>query len=192
MIRNDLRKILRNRRQALSPLLRMAMSQAVYHQIKISELIQTHQKIALYRAFGSEVDLSSLIAYIKEIKSEVYLPVVPEEGRLLSFSALNKEGYWKKNRFGILEWISQEMIKPSALDVVFVPLVGFDLQGNRLGQGGGYYDASFHFLNQTGIQKPQLIGVAFECQCVDNIPKASWDIRLDGIFTEKTYHNVVV
>lgn len=192
MIRHDLRKLLRNRRQALSPLLRMEMSQAVCQQIKISQLIQTHQKIALYTAFGSEVDLSSLITYIKEIKADVYLPLVPEDGRILSFSALHEEGYWKKNRFGILEWMSQAIITPTALDVVFVPLIGFDLQGNRLGQGGGYYDASFHFLNQTIIKKPRLIGVAFECQRVDNIPIASWDIRLEGIFTEKTYYNIVV
>lgn len=72
------------------------------------------------------------------------------------------------------------------LDFLVVPLVGFDDQGRRLGMGGGYYDATLAFLRRRRIwHKPYLIGLAFECQRVAEIPSEPWDIRLNAILTEK-------
>lgn len=70
--------------------------------------------------------------------------------------------------------------EPKTLDVIVVPLVAFDLEGNRIGMGGGYYD---RFLKR--YPKAQKIGLAYEFQKVDEIPAEPHDIRLNAVVTEK-------
>ena len=74
-------------------------------------------------------------------------------------------------------------------DVVFMPLLGFDLRGFRIGMGGGFYDASLAFLGRRrSWRRPRLIGLAFEAQRVDRLPEDEWDIPLDGVLTERRYY----
>ena len=65
-----------------------------------------------------------------------------------------------------------------------MPLLGFDLQLNRLGMGGGYYDRAFAF-KRSNAQSPILIGTAFACQQYSALPIADWDIPLDAVITER-------
>ena len=65
-----------------------------------------------------------------------------------------------------------------------MPLVGFDLEGNRLGMGGGFYDTTLDkVVNQRWQPTPKLIGLAHSCQLSKDIPKEPWDIKLDEIIT---------
>ena len=66
-----------------------------------------------------------------------------------------------------------------------MPLVAFDMRGNRLGMGGGYYDRTFaYLLNRRRWRRPILIGVAYEFQGVDSLTTRPWDIPLHGVATE--------
>jgi 5-formyltetrahydrofolate cyclo-ligase len=92
------------------------------------------------------------------------------------------------NRYGIAEPEHRhaEIIPPRRLDVVLMPLVGFDAQGARLGSGAGFYDRSLHHLREgRRWRKPKLIGVAYECQRVARLQPDRWDVPLDGILTER-------
>jgi 5-formyltetrahydrofolate cyclo-ligase len=77
------------------------------------------------------------------------------------------------------------------LDVVLMPLVGFDRTGARLGMGGGFYDATFAFKqklstgSKTSTGKPALIGLAHACQQVESLATDTWDIPLFAIATDK-------
>ena len=67
-----------------------------------------------------------------------------------------------------------------------MPLVGFDLNGYRLGMGGGFYDTSLAYLRRRSAwKKPFLMGIAYECQKVETLPRDPWDIPLDAVLTEK-------
>jgi 5-formyltetrahydrofolate cyclo-ligase len=67
------------------------------------------------------------------------------------------------------------------MDLFVVPGVAFDDQGNRLGQGAGYYDRLL-----TGIsERIPIVGLAFELQIVERVPTNDHDIRVDWIITEK-------
>lgn len=66
-----------------------------------------------------------------------------------------------------------------------MPLVGFNLQGHRLGMGGGYYDRTFQFLRDETIHKPFMLGLAYELQKMEYIPVDPWDISMDGVLTEE-------
>ena len=67
-----------------------------------------------------------------------------------------------------------------------MPLLGFDLKGNRLGMGGGYYDRCLAF-KKSKVKKPILLGFAYDFQQVDLLSAEPWDIGLDAIATESQF-----
>jgi 5-formyltetrahydrofolate cyclo-ligase len=92
------------------------------------------------------------------------------------------------NRFGIPEPTdtSRPHLAPDAMDVVLVPLVGFDARGHRLGMGAGLYDRHFAFLRQRRAwRRPLLVGVAFDVQRVERLAEADHDVQLWGVVTER-------
>jgi 5-formyltetrahydrofolate cyclo-ligase len=66
------------------------------------------------------------------------------------------------------------------IDIILLPMLGFDRQGGRIGYGAGYYD---RFLAQRRYLKK--IGIAFACQEMDRVPTDENDIRMDCIVTEQ-------
>ncbi len=121
-------------------------------------------------------------------RGQVYcLPMIGAE-RQLAFAAWTPGMAITMNRFGIPEpeCASTERLDPEQLDVVLLPLLGFDRAGHRLGFGGGYYDRSFAFLQgRTGVARPVLIGIGYAIQEVPAIEAMPWDVHLDYIATER-------
>ena len=93
----------------------------------------------------------------------------------------------RQNRYGIGEpaGLRYCAIAPAQLDIVLLPLAGFDKNGGRLGMGGGFYDRCFAFKKRSAQQKPLLIGIAHHCQEVSALPVDNWDIGLDMIITDR-------
>lgn len=116
------------------------------------------------------------------------------KNNFLSFIEYNKTTKFQYNKYNIPEPIASNdssFINPQQLDVVFVPLVAFTKLGQRLGMGGGYYDRTFAFLANSSnniLEKPLLIGVAYDFQCLDYLPHQDWDIKLYGIATQSTFY----
>jgi len=80
------------------------------------------------------------------------------------------------------------LLTAEQLDLVLVPLTGFDEQGNRLGMGGGYYDRTFAWRQQQ-THSQRYIGVAHECQKMTTLPVDTWDVPLDAIATDRHWYN---
>ena len=79
-----------------------------------------------------------------------------------------------------------------SLDVIFMPLVGFDARGSRVGMGKGYYDRALAFLHHRRTwRRPLLVGLAFACQQVDALPTRAHDVPLDHIVTEAGSHRFI-
>jgi len=68
-------------------------------------------------------------------------------------------------------------------DIMLVPLSAFDSHGHRIGYGAGHYDRAIDRIRQKGLS-PKLIGIAFDCQEVAEVPAEPHDISLDAILTE--------
>lgn len=68
-------------------------------------------------------------------------------------------------------------------DLILVPLAAFDARGHRIGYGGGYYDRALARMAADG-HAPRLIGIAFDCQEVDEVPDEPHDVILPEILTE--------
>lgn len=91
----------------------------------------------------------------------------------------------EKNAYGIYQPTkSSPEIPLSNIDITLMPLVAFDRSGNRLGMGGGFYDRTFAYKKRYPKQKPNLIGLAHDCQEAITITYEKWDIPLNRILTD--------
>lgn len=180
--RDQLRHSLRTLRSSLSPSQIQQYSHAICENV--ATLITDAQHIAGYYAFGAEVDLSSLMSGLSQHDKTGYVPVVLADYEM-KFAPVNDETIITLNRYGIKEPQVDSALYRTArqLDVVLVPLVGFDPSCNRMGMGGGYYDRCFaHRLQDNS--SPLLIGVAYDVQGVANVHAQSWDVPLDYVVTQ--------
>ena len=144
------------------------------------EKFQVGQKIALYLTNDGEINPNYIQNFLKNKGINIYLPIL--DNKCLKFAKLGSK--FEKNKFGIDEPIATEVLNAEQLDIIFMPLVGFDKNKNRIGMGGGFYDRSLAFKNnQEYNTSPKLYGLAFDCQQVDKIDKQPWDITLNAVIT---------
>ena len=192
--RAQIRAEIRNTRKNLSNNQQIIAAQSLkmnFIQHLKSEKTTNSKHIAIYLSNDGELDTSLLIKELWSLNHTVYLPIIhPFNGANLLFQRYEKNSPMRANRYGILEpKLNCSQICPlPALDYLLMPLVAFDKQGNRLGMGGGFYDRTLARLHEQNWQKPQLIGLAHECQKADALPIESWDVPLKTIITpDKTY-----
>lgn len=187
--RSQLRRQLRRARRSLSPRQQREASLKLLEQLAQHPLFRRSRHIAFYLANDGEIDPGALMEHARKMGKHCYLPVLstwPADS--MNFQRLVNGQRWTRNRFGIREPLPDRRLqaRPWRLDLVLMPLVGFDEQGNRLGMGGGFYDRTFAYLRRrqhwTG---PRLLGLAHDCQKVDRLPAAPWDIPLDGIVSDQ-------
>ncbi|WP_296046492.1 5-formyltetrahydrofolate cyclo-ligase [uncultured Alteromonas sp.] len=181
--RKALRQTLRARRNALSHRQQREAASLLSTQIQ-SILTLPNSTVAGYLANDGEIDLAPTISVCQQAGS-VTLPVLhPFTGKHLLFQAFTPLTEMTFNRFGI----SEPALNSTAIrllhqhQLLLMPLVGFDAQGNRLGMGGGFYDRTLANINRLA-QRPTLVGVAHDCQQVDELPVEPWDVPLDLIIT---------
>ncbi|MHB8254087.1 MAG: 5-formyltetrahydrofolate cyclo-ligase [Acidiferrobacter sp.] len=180
--KQGLRRTLRGRRGKLCLRARRNGAVRVAHRGHL--LLRRAKRVGAYLPHGSELDPRPLMYALARSGCAVYLPVVSRRPHSpLAFLP------WRmplaRNRYGIMEPRWGRKLRGAQLDAVLVPLVGFDSRGLRLGQGGGHYDRTFAFLLRTKCVKPYLIGLAFECQRVAELPKEPHDVHLHRVLTEK-------
>lgn len=189
-----LRQSLRQQRAAVTSAERRRAGQQLRRLALHHRLLAHGRRVAFYLPAKGEIDLLPLIEQARMMGVEIYLPVVPTRGqRKLFFTCLGNAEQWNLNRYGIAEYGRRNTprLRANAMQQLFVPLLGFDRRGYRIGMGGGYYDASLAFLNLRRVWKqPRLIGVAFARQEVARVPAEAWDIPLDAILTEQTLWRV--
>ena len=189
--RRALRRLLRQRRRQLPPAIRLQAEDALLRQLKrLPELLRARH-VALYLPYDGEIDATRLCDWLQRRGAKVYLPVLrPFAANSLWFVRYDDQTPLVSNRFGIAEpdtrhGASRVRRLPAwALDVVLMPLVGFDGHGARIGMGGGFYDRSFAFTRRPG-PRPLLIGLAHHCQKVPALPVQPWDVPLDAIVSDR-------
>lgn len=187
--RKQLRAALRAKRLGLSPAVQRTAAEAVAHWAFTQTVFPLGQHVALYMDADGEVGTRQLLDGLLERGKSCYLPVLLPETVTLEFRQYLPDRPLVTNFFGLLEPDdSAPVIAPGNLDTVFMPLVGFDENGNRLGMGKGYYDRTFAFLLTGKLPKPVLIGLAHECQRVGELEAAGWDVPLEGIITAGKFH----
>lgn len=182
--KNAIRRGCRLVRDQLPVSYQQQVSSQVCARIRQLEQYRYAKRIALYHAFGREIDLSEVWRSAPMQGKFCYFPVMNQEKKL-SFLPATPVTPFKDNRYGIPEPLVDigEVIAPRELDLIFMPLVAFDEKGTRLGMGGGYYDRTLAKENH-----PLLIGVAYEFQRQDYFAPQEWDVPLTAVITEKSVY----
>ena len=185
--RSQLRRQLRAKRRALTTSQQLRAAANLDSIIARSGLLIRHRHIAFYLANDGEIDPSQLLQRAHRQGRCCYLPVLAPNQRLW-FVRYRPGDTLKANRFGIPEPVNLKQRRaPWALDLVLLPLVGFDRHGGRLGMGGGFYDRSFSGINRNPkMSWPRLVGLAHRVQELEKLALASWDINLTHIATDET------
>lgn len=181
--RDELRRRMRARRAGLRPDQRSRAGAALAEVLSEWPAFARARHIAGYHAMGGEIDPAPALAAANAAGKRVYLPVLAKETKSLKFALWSEKAPMRKNRFGIPEPQGQPSREPGTLDLVLVPLVACDRRGNRLGMGGGFYDATFAYRRKRPESGPLLAGAAHEFQVVDTQPPQPWDVPLDFIVT---------
>ena len=181
--RRAMRSELRERRAALSPKEQSDVAVAVRTRLAGIVALERAQVVGGYRAIRGEVDLDTALTRLHEGGAMVTIPRV--SGDRMDFLPWTSASETVAGSFGINEPVSGEPVQLSQHDAVLVPLVAFDETGQRLGQGGGFYDRA---IAAAGAARPLLIGVAHAFQQVRSVPVESWDMPLDAVVTEERVH----
>jgi 5-formyltetrahydrofolate cyclo-ligase len=181
-----LRATLRARRRKIRGAARQQLSNQIARHIANRYWLKAGRNIGLYLALKDEVDSRPLLRLARERGCTLAAPRItdPRHGRM---RFVQLEGTVQRGAFGISEPRGTQEFPARMLDIVFVPLVGFDTQGYRLGMGKGFYDRFFqHRLRMQYWRRPLLIGIAYDVQQVPMLPHAAHDVPLDAIVTQST------
>jgi len=185
--RKILRRELRERRRRLGAGDRLAAAAGVVQSLEQLPEFLTDPKVAGYWAIDGELPLHNVVTALRARGQTYFLPCLAGP-RLLRFAAWRPGIHLEANRYGIPEpaGADLETIDGARLDVVLVPLLGFDRAGGRLGYGGGYYDTTFAALRErSDTASPVLVGIGYAAQELECIVPAAWDVRLDYVATER-------
>lgn len=177
--KSRLRSALRQKRNSLTSSEQLAAAQALALTVIRLPAWTTAQRIAVYIAADGEIDTRPVERIARESDKEVFLPVIDEDSRL-GFARWEADEPLLQNRYRIPEPPAAAARRPvSELDIIFLPLVAWDVRGGRLGMGGGFYDRTL-----SGVEGPLLVGLAHDCQQVEAVPLDPWDVALDFIATD--------
>ncbi|MEJ1965836.1 MAG: 5-formyltetrahydrofolate cyclo-ligase [Gammaproteobacteria bacterium] len=185
LARKALRKALRAKRRAVTPEGRARAARQVARNVDRVFRLRPGLRVALYYSFAEELDTAPLIRLARRRGCRVFVPRIDKRTISMKFVEAPAGSREITNRLGIVEPHGTRPIAARWLDLVLMPLVGFDAHGMRLGMGGGYYDRTFAYRNRhMAWRGPRLVGVAYSFQQVPLIAHASHDVRLDAVVTE--------
>ncbi len=192
LTRPQLRRQLRTARRALSKVQQRQAARGIFHQLAQHPLFRRARHVSLYLPMDGEIDPRLLLREAQRRGKATYLPVLNAWPRTrMVFQRVRPGERFVPNRFRIPEPCINRAKQRRiwALDLVLMPLVGFDDEGGRLGMGGGFYDRSLAYLaRRKAWRKPILLGLAHECQKVDRLAQASWDVPLQGTVSDRNWY----
>ena len=185
--KSELRQSLRKRRKALSRHDQKIAAIRLARQLKRLPTFRHARYIAAYWPNDGEISPLPFLAELLRQGKVLYLPRILNNGHL-EFHRFHPDIRMNNNTYSIPEPVGGQCRHAQNLDIVLMPLVGFDRRRNRLGMGGGYYDKTFAFHRKSlWKNRPRLIGLAHHFQQVDNLHHDNWDIPLNMIVTDKGY-----
>ena len=181
MTREEIRSEVRKRRRALSAIQTVEMSLRICEKIVMLPEYIRARRVMCYAAMPDEVHTQGILWAIRRSGRELYLPVTRPKGWM---DAVRVDGdtVFQPNDLGIETPVSGDALPPEQLDLVLVPGIAFDWNGNRLGFGKGYFD---RFLARC---RCPAIGLAYEAQLVDAIEAEAHDVPMNKIVTEKAVY----
>jgi 5-formyltetrahydrofolate cyclo-ligase len=189
--KSELRIALKDQRRALTADVRAQAAMAVARVISATGWLAPGKRIGLYASMPHELGTAPLIELARRRGCEIFLPrIVSMRARRMAFVPFGARGRF--HRFGMHEPWSTEFFPARFLDTIFVPSLGLDLRGARLGFGAGFYDRVLEFRRvRRHWRGPRLVGLAYSFQVVPRIPVAPTDVFMDVLATDKGIYELL-
>ena len=162
-------------------------SQAIFNKLISMDVFRNSQSLSLYMSMPGEVQTNELMRYCFENEKKCFIPHY--EGDNMKMVLLkDRRDYdslpltaWNIKQPADDDVRHDAMDEDGGLDVIVVPGLGFTHNGLRLGRGKGYYDNYFRRYEEKFKKRPLLIGLAYTCQIVEDLPADEFDIKLDQV-----------
>ena len=177
-MKKEIRDSIQKQRDSLSKEKVLELSKKIGHNLLNLKWYKKAKSVMYFVSFNNEAHTHDLIknAFGKKI---VIVPKIVnrqiEPSMIIDFDNLISSG-----KFGILEPIELMKIAYKNIDLILVVGIAFDKEGYRLGYGLGYYDKLL-----TKVPKAVKIGLAFDFQIVDKLPREQYDVPVDLIVTDE-------
>ena len=186
--KKSMRRILINQRDFIKKNTDVEFNSKVFDELKKFIDFRKMQDVASFISIRSEISTDLLNKKIIELGKKLSFPVIKKNFEELFFKRANLSNTFKLGKFNIPEPTSEnENVIPQ---LFFVPCLGFDLDGYRLGYGGGFYDKTFAKLKKLNL-KFYTVGFAFDDQKQIKIPRENFDYKLDFVLTEKQLYKFI-
>ena len=186
-MKSGIRALLLKKRNSIKLTEKKLKENAIRKRLFSLHDIKKAKNILFYVSFQSEVDTIHCIQRTFKLKKHVVLPLVESKKRELRLYEIKNLSDLRPGYMGIQEPLVKKNREKflNDIELVIIPGAGFDMEGNRLGYGFGYYDK----LLSKSQGHITTIALAFEEQVVPNLPKESHDVQIDKIITEKRVIN---
>lgn len=185
--RKDLRLELINKRKTLSTDFVNDASIKVFTKLKQHEFLQDQRLIASYSSTNGEINTHFINQYLIDNDHRIALPYVHSaKNGSMDFYLVDDLKNLVNSKWNILEPepFEENKARYDLIEIMIVPLIAFDKNGNRLGMGGGFYDRAIKKLSANCIT----IGLAYDFQMQNNIYAENWDMPLDEVITENNHY----
>jgi 5-formyltetrahydrofolate cyclo-ligase len=182
---NLLRRNALHARRNMTSQQRVTASHIICKRVIASREFYASTAVGCYLPMIDEVDTRDIIEAAWRANKRIFVPILHAKGEM-SFCEMLPETELEQNSYGVWEPVRGVLTAPRKLDLVITPTVAFDKNRHRIGMGGGYFDRCFSFLrHRNNWIRPKLIGVAFQCQEVEEIAPNPWDIRLYRVISDQ-------
>jgi len=179
MTKRELRKLLQAERKGIDPVQREKYQDMIliqFNRLAFPFLQYLHAYLPIEGK--NEPDPDTLVRILEFRNPGLKVAVPKIAGEEMVHIAVDDHTIWVSNNFGIPEPIEGESLSPQLFDLVFVPLLGFDRQGNRIGYGMGYYDKFLVQCREDVIK----VGLSF-LEPLERVDADPWDVPLDYCIT---------
>ena len=180
--KKNLRKILTEKRNLIKKNTNLEFNIEAFNQLTEQIKFNAVDCIGSFMSIRSEISTKQLNTTILEMKKKLAFPTIEKNLETLTFKTTNSHKSFKMGKFNIPEPTNNnnEIIP----QLFFVPCLGFDLEGFRIGYGGGFYDKTFAKLKQLNLVF-YTVGFAYDDQKQNKLPVEKFDYKLDFVLTEK-------
>ncbi|MGL4730571.1 MAG: 5-formyltetrahydrofolate cyclo-ligase [Clostridium sp.] len=180
--KKDLRKEILKIRDELNVDEKKCKDKDIFQKLINAKEFKNSNNVFIFVSYKSEVDTHEIIKYCFEIGKKVFVPKVKNSYGDMGAFHINSFNQLKNGYMGILECDeTAKEVEKEEIDLVVMPGAVFDLEGGRIGYGGGFYDKFLNDLNSKCFK----IALAYDFQILDKIPTEKHDVKPDAIISNE-------
>ena len=183
MVKDKIRKSLLEQGLTLSSQSIDQLNTQVQKNIIESLDLSKMKNVLLYFPYKQEIKINLLHQELARYSNNIYMPKIFPE-KVMKFNLYHGEHSLSKNKYGITEVNNEEYLEPHLFDAMFIPFVGVDVNGFRIGYGGGYFDRALSNFIGSNQKKPLIIGPGYDYQILSKNLSEPHDLRYHKVITE--------